>query len=173
MSSVKIDRPFVIAIGLPRSGGQTLQKALQILLGKEVVHAPGKALPHLLSSQSVGGMVEAFAPVEYLIHRAPHAKLIYNDRKRDDWWRSCARVYHQSSAWNHPIWKYPFEQFPEYYNEYRDVRERYACAMRAGKKKSQFMWHDFTVSQSWDRLCEFLGVAVPGEPFPNIDIVGR
>jgi hypothetical protein len=173
VNSPNNDIPLVLGIGLPRSAGQTLQKAIKILTGKEVVHAPGRALPQLLRDPNIGGMVEVFAPVEYLIHKCPSAKLIYNDRKREDWWRSCSRVYHQSAAWNHPIWKHPFEQFPEYYNEYRDVRERYACAMRVGKKKSQFMWHDFTAEPTWERLCAFLGVDEPDEPFPNIDIVGR
>jgi hypothetical protein len=45
--------------------------------------------------------------------------------------------------------------------------ERHTAAIRAGIPKSRML--EYEVSEGWQPLCEFLGVAVPDAPFPKVN----
>jgi len=160
---------MVFGIGLPRCGGQTLQAALAELTGKQIIHSPGKSLPQLIGLEdSIGGAVEVFAPVPYLLENFPDCKLILNIRDKNAWLNSCVSVFRASSGWNHPIWFYPLDHFRHYAGEYLDVRERYITSLRPKKRT---LVTDITRAAEWDRLAEFLEVPVPDKPFPRVDNV--
>jgi hypothetical protein len=148
----------VFGIGLPRCGGQTLQRALAILYGS-CLHSPGNRLDLI---DDYPASVEVFIHPETLYDRYGDCKLILNTRDIDLWLESCRRVYAKSETWNHPIWKHPREDFWRYYLEYHQAREPFDT-----------LDIDLTLYPSWQPLCDFLGKPIPDEPFPNIDRVRR
>lgn len=154
---------FVIAIGLPRCGGQSLQQALSVLTGRRIWHSVGRDLSVIQSGD--GGMVECWYSPEFIQTRWPDAKIIYNCRAFKPWVASCTRVYGQSDRWNNPLWAYPLESFPYYYSDYFQTRAEYFAG--------EWLPHDFTEKPRWEPLCDFLGVPVPDMPYPNTDRVGR
>ena len=158
----------VFGVGLPRCGGQTLQKALSILLPKPVVHSPGDKLPYL-KPDSFSAAVEVFAPIPWLLNKFDDPLFICNIREAESWLKSCTRMYPKSAKWNHPIWKYPLPQFVDYRDEYMDTRKRYAIAL----KYTRFLMVDLTGDNQWEPLCNFLKLPEPSVPFPNVDQVGR
>lgn len=159
--------PKVFGVGLPRSGGQTLQNALARVLGGSVFHSPGADWEKMGTGFTAA--VEVFAPIDWLLHRHPDAKFIINVRDQESWYQSCERVYEQSRDWNNPLWKYPIYQFRDYYEEYLDSR---MSSLSSYPGPQCLVW-DLTQDPHWNALCKFLDVPEPEYPFPNIDAVGR
>lgn len=165
---------MVYCIGLPRSGGQSLQTALSIALQGSVIHSPGnnlQAWEDIRAGKHVAA-VEVFAPLPWLLEEHPGCMVIFNSRDIDSWHKSCESVYGKSAGWNHPIWKYRIDQFCDYYQEYVNSFEA-ACGECSCRELSRILRHDFTKDPSWDLLCKFLDVPIPDQPYPNRDPVKR
>lgn len=145
----------VYGIGLPRCGGQSLCKALAILLG-ECVHSPGN------QPFNAPAAVEVFRHPRCILSDDPFAKFILNVRDPGTWLASCERVYHKSQHWNHPIWKYPLRDFQQYRRDYLYERRDF--------NQGGIYWQ---VEFGWDPLCELLDLPIPDQPFPNVDRFGR
>lgn len=158
----------IFGIGLPRCGGQTLQMALGTVTGKRIWHSVGKHYNQIQPDH--GGAVECFAPVSWLDDNYPDCKFVWNLRDVDSWLASCERVYHKSAGWNHPLWLYPLSQFRDYYEEYCDNLRRWCKSVYLEDRILQW---NIMENPSWQPLCDFLGVPVPNERFPNVDRVGR
>lgn len=154
---------MIIAIGLPRSGGQTLQQCLAHLLGGQVIHSPGNRLEEFIEDGKTVAMVEVFAPLLYLQDTFDDLTLIYNSRDHSDWLKSCEKVYERSQHlnWNHPIWRYPLSQFSDYRGDYEEALDSYPVL--------PVSYINVVDNPSWDDLCDVLGVPIPDAPFPNID----
>ena len=154
----------IFGIGLPRSGGQSLWRALSILTGS-CIHSPGNRLDSIEANPAA---VEVFLPIGLLDAEWPDSKYIFNVRDTMEWLRSCESVYPVSAGWNHPLWKYPLSAFWWYHDNYVE------CVMDEANRwnvKDRFLTHDFTREPSWEPLCEFLEVDVPNIPFPRVDRV--
>lgn len=157
----------VMCLGLPRSGGQTLQAALQMLYPGEVIwHSPGNKWADMDSAGPWRGAVEVFAPPRWIRQHYSNVKFIVNYRQKESWLKSCQVVYPKSPHWNHPIWKYPLSQFIDYYDAYYDAIHRQL-------EGENYLFTDFTVYPVWQILCTFLGKPVPKYEFPNVDSVRR
>lgn len=149
---------MIYGIGLPRSGGQSLCKALAILCG-ECVHSPGN------QPINAPAAVEVFRHPRSILQEDPDAKFILNVRDPENWLRSCSRVYHKSKDWNHPIWKYPLRDFEVYRQDYLMLRREWIGGVTGG-----IYWR---AEQGWEPLCDFLELPIPDVPFPNFDAAGR
>lgn len=115
---------MIFFMGLPRCGGQTITNIM------------GDLYPHLKPWHSIeynkweevfnakcSAIIECFAPIDWCLRcdiRKPH-KFILNVRPLDPWFDSCARFRKiaRDRNWNHPMWRYPIEQWRDYYWEYR------------------------------------------------------
>lgn len=154
---------MIWGVGLPRSGGQTLQEAITILTGRQCWHSIEAHRWDDTIKPEDAGAVEVYAPISWLrkYPGGPHL-FIFNRRNLDNWLASCEKVYEQSQRenWNHPIWKYPLSQFPAYYFDW----------VQRMKKCGEVIYNvDIVANPTWDRLCDILGVEPPGVPFPNKD----
>jgi hypothetical protein len=161
----------VFGVGLPRSGGQTLGRALHILYGAPAIHSPGNNWQAVDNARC---SVELFAPPWWLDGKY-RCKIIYNDRDEQDWLASCKSVYHLSAQWNHPLWKYHIDQFSAYRDDYLEgwlAQDHLQRSRRdACGGESNFLLHDFTKDPSWEPLCDFLKLPNPGVAFPRVDAV--
>lgn len=146
----------VFAIGLPRCGGQTLQMALAYLF-RRCVHSPGCDWRILDGNIA---FTEVYLHPDTLIERygAENCVFLLNVRPMDSWLESCRAVYHKSTLWNHPIWRYPLEGFCRFRQRYLDART--GC----GASVIHLVEHP-----EWDELCSALGVPVPDVGFPRVD----
>jgi len=106
--------------------------------------------------------VEVFRDPLLLMKDYPKCKFILNTRELEPWLASCEKHYNQAHRWNHPLWKYPLADFASYREHYIQYRMRVCEATNC-------LWWDITKEPEWGRVCDFLGTAVPHEPFPNVD----
>lgn len=157
----------IFGVGLPRSGGQTLQKALAHLLPGQVFHSPGKSWYKM--GDDFAAAVEVFAPIQYLLNHWPDAKFILNVRDINPWLESCKAVYSKSGDWNNPLWFHPLDQFQAYHEAYISERLSYLASYFPHQA---IIW-DITRTPSWEPLCKLLDVPVPDVEFPNVDPVRR
>lgn len=104
-----------------------------------------------------------YAPIKWLADYpgGPHL-FIHNVRDKDSWLASCTKVYQKSQDqnWNHPIWRYPLEQFSDYYDDWHE------------RIRTAFVGHrtvNVVEEPNWKRLCKILKCDVPDQPFPNAD----
>ena len=154
---------MIWGVGLPRCAGQTLQEAIHILTGRQVWHSiEAHRWGDSLSSEDAGA-VELYAPTKWLADYpgGPHL-FINNTRDKESWLASCTKVYQQSQEenWNHPIWRYPLDQFADYYDDWNERLRRSSIPVKTV---------NIVADPSWERLCKILEVPVPNQPFPNQD----
>lgn len=148
----------IFCVGLPRCGGQSLTRALSLLLGGgPVVHSPGKDLAAI---ERCLGATEVFLPIPFLEVRWPGSTYIMNERDSPSWMESCESVYGESHDWNHPLWKYPLDAFRSYREWYQWERAKtpFASVHRIDIRRD-----------GWKSLCDILDKPVPEIPFPRMD----
>ena len=154
----------IFVVGLPRCGGQTITRALQMLFPNYPVwHSPGNAW-----SKMGGGFLaatEVFAPIPWLERRYPGSIYLYNDRDEESWFRSCQSVYGQSSQWNHPLWKYSLSQFMDYRKDYNFNQTSFNQSIPPERRKII----NIIDNPNWAELCDALQLDPPNMPFPKID----
>jgi len=164
-------KPFnkIWSVGLPRSGGQSLQAALAQLLGRPVWHSPGNRWDHMEASGDYAGAVEVFAPFSWLNLTYPDSIFIWNERDTTSWLESCRSVYEKSQKqhYNHPIWRYPLSQFVDYY---LDAYSRWIVFRDA--HPGQCFEIAIIEYPNWVQLCDLLEIPIPiGRRFPRVDRV--
>jgi len=160
----------IVALGLPRSGNQSLAAALGRLVGS-CVHGPGRDRAMF---DRFPAAVEVYIPPAMIEQRyqryGSEVKYILNTRNVGPWLTSCKRVYEvaTSNHWRHLLWRRPLESFGAYRNaHYARIRE-FAATIDA----SRFLEWDVTIRAEWAPLCEFLGLPEPTATFPRIDRFG-
>ena len=159
---------MIFGIGLPRCAGQSLQQAISILTGKRCWHSLGRNWD-ALDPETDAGAVEVWQPISWLEEKFPESKYILNVREDlNSWISSCERVYQKSINYNNPLWQNPLNAFPNYRKDYEYERMEYPEI----SPLKILVW-DFVENPHWGRLCRFLGVDEPSQPFPNVDIHGR
>lgn len=160
----------VFGVGLPRSGGQSLQAALSKLFKQQVWHSPGNDWS-VIDEKLCLGAVEVFASPTWLEENYPGSLYIYNYRDFDSWMESCSRNYRRSQTrhWNHPIWRYPLSQFKEYYVEYYDRWVDFGLDLNEPQRCVNI---DLIKNPNWKELCAGLQQPPPKYKFPRVDTHG-
>lgn len=144
----------VFGIGLPRTGNQSLWKAL-LMLGFKRVAQDVRPLEKLAQFSAI---VETRFSVEELEERYPGSYYILTVRNPEDWLRSLERSKKKiqiPSFW-HPVWfaENPLQIYEERLKQANIIPERTLI---------------FDVRQGWCPLCVFLRRRIPEISFPNVD----
>lgn len=172
------ERPRVFCIGLNKTATSSLHGAF-LMLGYSSLHKSyvaqkklhkaiinNKKLLHYLQEYDVFSDYPYFRYFKELDMQYPGSKFILNTRDREDWVQS--RIAHDA-RWNK---KYPYktprpvdeiqvEKLRLFYDAvHKDIREYFS-----GRK--DFMDFDVTAGDDWRKLCSFLSLPVPKEPFPH------
>jgi hypothetical protein len=188
----------VVGAGLPRTGTQSLKQALELLLGhpcyhmREVfAHPEHVPLWHSAASGRPPDWQEFLcnyaatvdAPAAYfwpeLSEAFPEAIVLLSVRDADSWWGSANRTVFRTKGLVSPEWDAMNEaiaisRFPTP----RDSRESairgyelHNDRVRAAVHPSRLVvWN---VSEGWEPICKALGVPVPDQPFPRLDVFAR
>lgn len=115
---------MIFFMGLPRCGGQSITNIMGDLYpGLRPWHSVEADKWDELINESCSAVVECFAPIDYCLRikvRQPHI-FIDNYRDMDSWFESCLKVRPRAieKGWNHPLWRYPVDQWCDYYWEYK------------------------------------------------------
>lgn len=153
---------MIIAVGLPRCGGYSLQQALSLITHKTVWHSvePSK----LAVIEGSAGACECWLPIPYLRRRFPDARFILNVRDTDAWEDSVLSIWDQSETWNNPLWRQHPDSIRDYAHDYLATRVHYLGG-------TDYLTIDITRNPIWEPLAMWLGLPVPDKPFPNADKV--
>ena len=145
----------VFSVGLPRTGNQSLRRALEIIGYKSVGHDNNLQLLAGLEA-----CVEVRYSIKMLEKAYPNSLYIFTDRpNREEWFRSCHNMYPKVlSDWN-PFWQ--LTDWPAAYEErLNEIQEL--------PKDRLLIFNVFL--NNWHPLCEFLNKPIPDVPFPKVDI---
>ena len=105
------------------------------------------------------------------------SSLILSVRDPDEWYTSCSNtifagmhgMIENGDAWMAALLRLFADRFSDQITD-RDAMtaafEKHNAAVRAGVPKERLL--EWTTSDGWDPICERLGVACPGEPFPQV-----
>jgi hypothetical protein len=182
----------VFGLGLSRTGTTSLGQALEIL-GIPTRHYPyNRATYAELTSgtyrlsvlEEVDAIVDiTVAPYYAQLDRAyPGSKFILTTREMESWLRAIEKHFAFLESWDDM--NEPFRQFTEFINaavfgslRFNAERFRYVyethranvCAYFEGRP-DDLLLTDICAGEGWDKLCDFLGVPVPDEPFPHRDL---
>lgn len=151
----------VFGVGLPRTGNQSLRKALEIL-GYNTVHYPQTidVLDHYDAA------TEVRFPICKLLDRWPDCRLIITVRSVSQWYESMQRVRQKMKpafAVN-PIWSCPPESWVTRYH----TRLGETMTAPFGQWLSLFIARKLS-PPGWSKLCQFLDKPVPSVGFPQED----
>jgi hypothetical protein len=157
----------VIGVGLPKTGTTSLTVACQ-KLGLRALHNTVLARREMERNDAQGiGLLEgrlanyeAFFDgpyafyVDKLVEQYSAAKFIFHIRDLDTWLRS-------STLHNRRKGKPPFR------NRWKEKYRRLTPKVEAAMSKVDHLIIDVTKGEGWEKLCPFLGVPIPNQPFPH------
>jgi hypothetical protein len=167
---------LVFGIGLNKTGTTSLHAALE-LLGLRAIHHAGRVKRAIAADRAHGrpplsGMIargyQGFVDspvwmyVRELDESYPGARFIYTTRPVEDWIASRRRHIEQRvfGRFRYRHWNMDPEHLRRVWREHDAlVRARFA-------DRSDLLVLDVCGGEGWERLCPFLGVAVPDAPFP-------
>lgn len=184
------DRPKVFGIGLSKTGTTTLAAALTGL-GVSTIHWRNPLTRSLISDCDFTRF-DGFTDItvaecfEDLYSRFPNSKFVYTTRPLESWLTSMDehwRRRHGSADFQaikrtmlEPDVYWYGSRFRALNNALYFLHESFADAYRAhdrrvraffeDKPKSCFLEFDIFAGDDWKKLCPFVGVPVPGIPFP-------
>ncbi|HEX8475252.1 MAG TPA: sulfotransferase [Pyrinomonadaceae bacterium] len=179
----------VFGLGLSKTGTSSLTEALN-LLGVKAIHYPhdeatyeelsggNYRLSLLKEFQAVTDMPVApfYAQFDALY---PESKFVLTLREKEAWLRSCEMHWRLMSEWWH---NFPqFKKFHEFisacvYGTHGFNRERFSFVYDTHvrnvreyfkERRGDLLLMDICGGDGWEKLCAFLGVAVPNAPFPH------
>ncbi len=176
----------IFGIGLSRTGTTSLAEALN-LLGIKTIHFPSdlKTFEELKSGNYRLSILETYqgatdisvAPFYAQLDKIyPNSKFILTVRDPDSWISSVEKHWNLAQRWTGGA--YPFiefiraavygtVQFQEhrfrfvYETHCRNVREHFE------NRPEDFLMMDICNGDGWEKLCPFLGLSPPDQPFPN------
>jgi hypothetical protein len=171
----------IFCIGLNKTGTSSLHRALETM-GFRSLHFGGPAVRQTIQRADSEGrpLVEdfdeydAFSDILYLSQRYaqldrqyPGAKFILTTRPLDDWLASRRRHVERNvelkarGLYDRGFVTVDLDAWrAEYEEHHARVREYFA------ERPDDLLEMDITNGDGYDRLCPFLGVAVPGSEFP-------
>jgi len=152
----------VINLGLPRTGTQSLHKALQIL-GYSSRHYA--ATLDSFADYSAVCELSIDIPIADVVEKYPDAIYLWTDREYEDWFESVAKTQVKAkSRWN-PFWRLPCTEWCEY----RESRFIEACRILNDSVINMRFVCAVDTRFAWDDLCSALSVPIPDEPWPRMD----
>lgn len=181
------NRTKIFGIGMPKTGTTSLHAALQIL-GFRSLHFPhdpvtvaelraGNYRLSVLNHYDALSDVPISAIFAQLDQVYPNSRFILTVRDVNGWIESCRNAwFNQSDAVPEPGTMREFYRTLLYgCNEFSEDRFRWVYETHlklvqdhfSGEKANQLLVLDINEGNKWERLCSFLGVAVPDEPFPH------
>lgn len=167
---------IVLGCGLSRTGNKSLGNALKIL-GYNPIKYP-KAIDDLGTTYNAAVDITVIAWFDELDAKFPDAKWILTIREMESWLNSCEKWFSR-----------PLEQYSAYKQDYlrhyrhlvygADSFDRelwstvYQQHVERVKHKFQDRPHQLLImniceGESWEKLCSFVGKAIPSEAFPSI-----
>lgn len=158
----------VINLGLPRTGTQSLHKALQIL-GYSSRHYA--ATLDSFADYSAVCELSIDIPIADVVEKYPDAIYLWTCRDYDEWFASVARTHPKAKPrWN-PFWKLPCTEWEECL--FKRCNEALAnCGIEAVRMihatDPERAWDDLS-GRAWDDLCSALNMPAPEEPWPRMD----
>jgi Sulfotransferase domain len=174
--------PKVWGIGLARTGTATLCEVFRRLGYETVLHNPH--FPSLETADAAADN-ECALFYRYLDYRFPGSKFILTTRSLNDWLRSIkfileihpVRTRQENIAIFRRMTLYGTVSFDElkmtrtYLQHHLEVRYYFR------DRPHDLLEVDFTRGDGWERICAFLELPVPNEPFPHLnktnDIAGK
>jgi hypothetical protein len=170
--------PKVFGIGFHKTGTTSLAHALRLLgynvTGPNAVRDADistRALPIALElGQAYDGFQDNPWPLLYREMDAafPGSKFVLTTRAPEDWIRSCVSHFGRGST---PMRQWIYGAGSPLGNE-----ERYVARFRQHERDVRAYFADrpdsllilgITSGEGWEKLCPFLGCAVPDQPFPH------
>ena len=179
----------VFGLGLSKTGTSSLTDALN-LLDIPAAHYPHdeRTLRELRAGQYRLSLLEEFqaatdipiAPFYMQLDQAfPASKFILTVREKEAWLRSCEVHWRLLTQWweNFP----DFKRFHEFASmctygvvefsrsRFSSVYDTHVANVRAYFKDrpNDLLVMDICAGEGWEKLCPFLGLDQPGEPFPH------
>lgn len=157
-------------IGLPRTGTTTFCKAVQMLGYEKVKHNP--RFEHLqdLEAASDAGCVLYY---KYLDYKYPNSKFVLALRDLDSWIDSAEFIYTKYPATDkdiaivrrmHIYESVTFDRakfIDAYHRHHEDVRRYFK------DRPNDLLEMSIVDGDGWEKLCPFLNLPVPTEPFPH------
>ncbi|MGF1458210.1 MAG: sulfotransferase family protein [Leptolyngbyaceae cyanobacterium] len=157
-------------IGLPRTGTSTFCQAVKLLGYGKVKHNP--RLEHLqdLDAASDAGCVIYY---KYLDYKHPNSKFVLCTRNLQDWLDSAEFIYTKYPSVDRDIAilrrmmlyetvTFDRQKFIDAYHRYHaDVRRYFKDRL------GDLLEMDITAGDGWEKLCPFLELPIPDQPFPH------
>ncbi|MGH1424001.1 MAG: sulfotransferase family protein [Pseudooceanicola sp.] len=172
----------VFCIGFQKTGTTSMESALQVL-GLTVASVYGKHIPldqfrreyvamGLARAAEVDAVQDMPWPLLFkdLDAAFPGAKFILTTRDEDAWWASILGHFGANPHMFQQL-TYGEDAGAPLGNEtrYREVYRRHNAAVRAyfADRPDDLLELDFSHPVGWGRLCAFLGLEEPDQPFPR------
>lgn len=165
--------PRCWGIGLSRTGTQSLCEALRILGYRQVVHNPHfELLPKMDGGADLGVVVF----YKYLDFKFPGSRFVLTVRPLEEWLSSVEYILGRYPATNHDdvaimrrmtlyeTVTYDRERLVSAYHRHREDVHRYFR-----DRPQDLLELDVVAGAGWEKLCRFLGVPVPQQPFPKLN----
>jgi hypothetical protein len=188
----------IFCVGFYKTGTTTLFAALRVL-GYRTVNGdkpgsyPGADDGETLIRQIDAGdyrlptfeLFDAFTDNPYfhiwrqIYELYPDAKYVLSVRDENRWIESCVRFYRNRRVRPMRVWMLGSHANPALDEVSRqawvDAYSAHNAAVRAhfASRGHQFLELDPTREAGWERLCTFLGVPVPTEPWPHANVTKR
>ena len=178
-------KPLIFGIGLPKTGTLSLTDALNIL-GIPTVHCAyrGTKINSIISKNRAQhkpllepmhleyrGFTDFRGEYtfETLYTQYPDSLFVYTHRPVAEWFESRANSYRKDiqiteNFYADEIARVHINMVYEYFERTEAIREFFR------DKPQQYLELDICAGEGWEKLCDFLKVAVPAEPFPHTNI---
>jgi hypothetical protein len=180
-----MNKPYIFGIGLPKTGTSSLTAALNTL-GIPTVHNAyhGKKISHILRENrshdlpwlhplylEYRGFTDFRGEYTYqeLYTQYPDSLFIYTHRSLPEWFESRANSYRKDIQITDEL--YADDIARVHINMVYEHGERTEAIRKFFRDKpQQYLELDICAGEGWEKLCGFLKVAVPAEPFPHTNI---
>lgn len=159
-------------IGLPRTGTSSFCRAMKILGYERVKHNPRyEHLPYIDAASDAGCVIY----YKYLDYKYPNSKFILCTRDLESWLRSAEFIYTLYPATDKDIAilrrmliyesvTFNRQKFIDAYHRHHDDVRRYFR-----DRPEAFLEMSITGNEGWDKICPFLDLPIPAEPFPHLN----
>ena len=165
----------VAGVGFHKTGTSTLREALKILGYRVADNKPGLLIPVLKGQyQKVMKRLEHYDACEDLpwnrLYQVidqyyPGSKFILTLRDEEAWYASVSRHIGDLRS---PMHEWLYGRGKKHaLNVYRQHNQAVRDYFK--DRSADFLEVDFSKGDGWEPLCEFLGKAVPNEPFPHFN----
>ncbi len=162
----------IFGIGLSRTGTYSLNAALEVL-GFRARHYPMDAIRDARQFDALTD-VPVVAAMRALACLYPSARWVMTVRDESAWLGSCRAWWESHSAskskgerWRMRTAIYGTVDFdPEQFRRVRRAHDAMVAAYFADRPES-LLELNICAGQGWETLCPFLGVPIPGVPFPH------